>query len=460
MTLQDRGSMLQGALVGPIFRYAIPIMFTNLLQTMFSAADMAVVGQFCGTSALAAVGATGMATTLLVYFFVGISAGGGIAVAHGLGEHDDQAVFRAVHTALPVAVLCGVFVTVVGILTAEPFLRMTNIPENTLASSLVYMRIYFAGSIFSVVYNFSAAILRAAGDSKSPLYFLIVSGITNVVLNINFVCVFDMNVAGVALATIISQAISAVLAVRTLVRRTDICKLHIRKMRIYKEQLLKILRIGIPMGVQESLFSISSIVVQSAINGFGDVVMSANTAATSIESFGYAMMNAFNHAATNFIGQNYGAKQYKRTLKIYGICIGCVVLLGMGFAVMVITVGEHLLSLYIVDSAEALAYGSLKLLISGIPYALYGLIEVSIGALLGYGASVVSMIISVLCICGARVVWIYTVFQLPQYHSPKYLFLCYPLSWLIASLSEVTAFLIIYSRKKKAASKAEMLAET
>lgn len=452
--------MLQGSLVGPIFRYAIPIMFTNLLQTMFSAADMAVVGQFCGTSALAAVGATGMATTLLVYFFVGISAGGGIAVAHGLGEHDDQTVFRAVHTALPVAVLCGVFVTVVGILTAEPFLRLTNIPEETMASSLVYMRIFFAGSIFSIVYNFSASILRAAGDSKSPLFFLIIAGVTNVVLNVIFVCVFEMSVAGVALATIISEAISAVLAVGALMRRTDICRLYIRKVHIYKVQLLKILRIGIPMGVQESLFSISSIVVQASINGFGDVVMSANTAATSIESFGYAMMNAFNHAATNFIGQNYGAKQYKRTMKIYGICIGCVVLLGMGFAVTVITLGERLLSLFIVDSAEALSYAYMKLLISGVPYALYGLIEVSIGALLGYGASVVSMIISVLCICGARVVWIYTVFQLPQYHTPKYLFLCYPLSWVIASLSEVTAFLIIYSRKKKAASKAEMLAQT
>ena len=275
-------SMLEGPLFTNIVLYTVPIILTSVLQLLFNAADLVVVGRYCGSISVAAVGATGAITNLIVNLFIGLSVGAGVTVAHALGGHEDEAVHRTVHTALPAALISGVFLTIVGVAFSGTFLRLMDTPKNVLPLSTVYMRIYFSGITFTMVYNFCASILRAAGDTKSPLIFLFIAGVVNVVLNVVFVKQFNMNVAGVALATIISQGISAVLVVIALMRRTDACRLTLSKMRFYKLQLLKIIRIGLPAGIQGSLFSISNVIIQSSVNAFGDALMSGNAAANNI----------------------------------------------------------------------------------------------------------------------------------------------------------------------------------
>ena len=314
---QQNRNMLEGPLFPNIIRYTVPIILTSLLQLLFNAADLVVVGRFCGSVSVAAVGATGAITNLMINFFIGLSVGVGVAVAHGLGSREERVVHCTVHTALPTALISGAFLTVFGIAFSETFLKLMGTPDSVLPLSAVYMRIIFGGITFNMVYNFCASILRAAGDTKSPLIFLMFAGTLNVILNVIFVTQFHMNVAGVALATIISQGLSAVLVVIALMRRTDSCRLQLNKMRFYKPQLEKIIRIGLPAGIQSSLFSISNVLIQSSVNSFGDVFMSGNAAAGNIEGFVYVCLNAFQQTAVNFAGQNAGARQYRRAVHLH-----------------------------------------------------------------------------------------------------------------------------------------------
>ena len=441
--------MLRGPLVGNIILYTIPIILTSLLQLLFNAADMVVVGRYCGSLSVAAIGATGALTNLLVNLFIGFSVGAGVTVAHALGGLEDEAVHRTIHTALPVALVSGIFLTVVGISFSETFLRMMGTPENVLSLSAVYMKFYFAGATFNLVYNFCASILRAVGDTKSPLLFLSAAGVINVLLNLLFVTVFHMNVAGVALATAISQAVSAVAVVLVLMKRSDACRLRLSKLRFYKAQLLKIIRIGLPAGLQSSLFSISNVLIQSSINSFGDVFMSGNAASANLEGFVYVMMNAFHQTAVNFVGQNMGAQQYKRVKKILGICLSCTAVVGLAAGTTVYGFGEQLLSIYITDSQEAIAYGIIRLAYMCLPYFLCGIMDVSTGALRGMGASFVPMLISVLGVCGIRIGWIYTIFQIPRYHTPQCLYLSYAVSWVATFAVQMIAFFIVYRKHVK-----------
>ena len=367
----------------------------------------------------------------------------------GWAPGKDEVVHRTVHTALPAALVCGAVLTVVGVLFFEDFLRMMGTPADVLPLSAVYMRIYFCGIIFTMVYNFCASILRAAGDTKSPLIFLFFAGIINVVLNVIFVTRLHMNVAGVALATTISQGVSAVLVVLVLMRRTDACKLCLSKMRFYRPQLLKMIRIGLPAGIQGSLFSISNVMIQSSINSFGDVVMSGNAAAGNLEGFVYVIINSFHQTAVNFIGQNAGAHQYKRVRQILWLCLGCVVLVGLCAGLLVFSLGRPLLSIYITDSAEAIHYGMIRLTFICIPYFLCGLMDVSTGGLRGMGASFAPMIISILGVCGLRIGWIMTIFQLPQYHTPQCLYFSYTVSWTATFVIQMLAFFIVYRRRTR-----------
>ena len=445
--------MLHGPLLGSIISYTIPIILTSVLQLLFNAADLVVVGRFCGSISVAAVGATGSITSLIVNLFIGLSVGAGVTVAHGVGSREDEVVHRTVHTALPMALFSGVVLTVVGILFSEQFLTMMGTPQNVLELSSVYMKIYFAGITFTMVYNFSASILRAVGDTKSPLVFLSIAGIINVGLNLVFVMVLHMNVAGVALATTISQAFSAVAMVVVLMKRTDAAKLHLNKMRVYKVQMMKMLRIGLPAGVQSSLFSISNVLIQSSVNSFGDILMSGNAAAQNIEGFLYVSMNAFHQTAVNFIGQNVGAKQYDRVKKIVWICLGCVAMVGLGMGTLMYSFGENLLSIYITDSAEAISWGLVRLSIIAQFYFICGLMDVSTGALRGMGASVSPMIISVLGVCGIRIGWIMTIFRIPQFHTPQSLYFSYIISWSLTFLIQMFAFFKIYRKHTKALAK-------
>lgn len=438
--------MLRGPLLKNIITYTIPIILTSVIQLLFNAADLVIVGRYCGSVSVAAVGATGAITNLIVNLFIGLSVGAGVGVAHALGGGDDDIAHRTVHTAMPAALVGGGALTVIGILLAKPLLQLMGTPAEVLDLASVYMQIYFAGMVFTMVYNFCASILRAAGDSKSPLIFLSLAGVINVALNVVFVTVIDMNVAGVALATIISQAVSAVLVVIAMMRRTDACKFYWSKMRFYKAEMLKIVRIGLPAGIQGSLFSISNVLIQSSINSFGPVFMSGNASAGNIEGFVYVMLNAFHQTAINFIGQNVGANQYKRVKKILWSCLGCVVVVGIVSGGLVYLFGEPLLSIYITDSTEAIGYGMVRLGYICLPYFLCGLMDVSTAALRGMGSSLAPMVISILGVCGIRVFWIMSVFQVPMFHTPECLYLSYIVSWTITFLMQMGAFVMLYKR--------------
>ena len=439
-------NMLQGPLLGSIIAYTIPIILTSMLQLLFNAADLMVVGRFCGSVSVAAVGVTGSLTNLMVNFFVGLSVGAGVTVAHGLGGRMEEAVHRAVHTALPVSLVCGSVLTVVGVGFSKTFLTMMGTPAEVLPLSATYMRIYFAGITFTMVYNFCAAILRAAGDTKSPLLFLTLAGITNVVLNLFFVIVLHMNVAGVALATILSQAMAAVLVVLALMRRRDACRLELSKMRFYPIPIRQMLRIGLPAGIQSALFSISNVIIQSSINSFGSTVVSGSAASSNIENFIYAAMNAFHQTAVNFTGQNLGAHQFGRIRKILYVTLTCAAVTGIVLSAAAIAAGRTLLGLYITDSAEALEYGLIRLRWVASLYCLCGMMDVSTGALRGMGESVIPMVISVLGICVLRIGWILTFFQIPAYHTPESLYVSYPISWIITFACQFVAFQLVFRR--------------
>ena len=442
-------SMLEGPLFVNIILYTIPIILTSLLQLLFNAADLIIVGRFCGSISVAAVGATDAITKLMVNFFIGLSVGAGVTVAHGLGSRDNEVVHNTVHTALLTSLVSGVVLTFVGVLYSESFLRLMGTPEAVLPLSSVYIRIYFAGITFTMVYNFAAAILRAAGDTKSPLLFLSIAGVINVVLNIFFVTVLHLNVAGVALATTISQGFSAVMVVRVLMKRTDACRLEPKKLRFHGIQLAKMMTIGLPAGLQSCLFSISNVMIQSSINSFGDVLMSGNAAAGNIEGFIYVTLNAFHQTAVNFIGQNAGARQYKRVAKILGICMGSVAVTGLVLGSLVYKTGPFLLSLYITDSPEATQWGMIRLAIVCLLYFICGMMDVSTGALRGLGESFIPMIISLLGVCGIRIGWVLAIFPIPAFHSAQSLYLSYPISWGVTFVFQMAAFLYVYKKHLK-----------
>jgi putative MATE family efflux protein len=319
-------------------------------------------------------------------------------------------------------------------------------PENVLPLSTVYMQIYFAGAVSMLVYNFGAAILRAVGDTKRPLYFLSIAGVVNVVLNLIFVTVFHMNVAGVALATTISQTVSATLVVLTLMRRQDACRLVLKELKIHGEQFGRIIKIGLPAGIQGSLFAISNVLIQSSINSFGEIAVSGNAAAGNIEAFVWVMMNAFQQSALNFIGQNMGAKQYGRLKKIMWVCIGCVAAVGLVFGNLAFLFGRPLLGIYITDSAEAIEYGLIRMTFIAVPYLLCGVMDVATGCLRGVGKSMTAMIITIAGACGFRLFWIYTIFRIPAMHTPHSLYMSYPISWAMTFAVELICFIAVVKK--------------
>ncbi len=447
MKLSQRNMTSEPLFSGIVF-YAIPIILTGVLQLLFNAADLVIVGRYCGSICVGAVSSTNSITHLLVNLFIGLSVGAGVSVAQGLGANRTEDVHRAVHTAIPIALISGAVLTVGGIIFAEDLLILMKTPESVLPLSALYMKIYFGGIVFSMIYNFSAAILRAAGDTKSPLIFLVISGVANVILNIIFVTAFHMDVDGVALATTISLGISAFLTVRALMKRTDSCKLCLRKLRICKKSLGKILRIGIPSGIQGCMFSVSNVLIQSSINSFNsEALMSGNGAAVNIEAFIITSMNAFHQSAVNYTGQNLGARKYNRVRKSVGVSLLYTLITGVFLSTIVYIFGERLLGTYIVDSQEAIEYGLLRFSYVCLFYFACGIMDVFTGALRGMGSSFTPMLISILGVCGIRLAWIFTIFRIPQYHTPESLYLSYPISWIATLFAQAIAFAIIFRKK-------------
>lgn len=441
-------NMCEGPMFWNIIFYTIPIILSSILQLLFNAADLIVVGRFCGIISVGAVGATSSLTHLITNLFIGISVGAGVTVAQAIGANDLKAVSRAVHTAIPLAAIGGIVLSVIGILFSETFLTLMGTPENILKLSTIYMKIYFSGMFFNMIYNFGASIMRAAGDTKRPLVYLTIAGVLNVVLNVVFVTIFHMDVAGVALATTISQALSATLIIISLIRSNESIAFRFNKMRIDRKSLVKMLSIGLPSGIQSSLFALSNVLIQSSVNSFGEVFVSGNASAASIEAFVYVSMNGFYQSSLNFSGQNYGAKRFDRIKKSLLICTCGAVFVGMLLGISSYLFGEKLLSIYIPDSGQAIQYGMLRMAIIPTTYFLCGIMETITGSIRGMGYSTVTLFISVIGACGLRILWIYTIFSIPEYHTPTCLFLSYPISWTLTIIAEIVAFAIIYKKEK------------
>ena len=438
--------MCNGPLLGKIMIFYIPLMLSGILQLLFNAADIVVVGRFAGNEALAAVGSTSSLTNLLVNLFIGLSVGANVLVARFYGAKQASELTEMVQTAVATAVAGGVILIFLGFFLAKPALGWMGTPDDVISHSVLYMRIYFAGMPFMMVYNFGSAVLRAVGDTKRPLYYLLIAGVVNVVLNLIFVITFSMGVAGVATATVVSQAISAALVVRCLIRTDSAYRLELQGIRIVPDKLLKMVQIGVPAGMQGALFSISNVLIQSSVNSFGSVAMAGNTAASNIEGFVYTAMNAFHQAAISFSGQNYGARKYKRIRKVLLICEVMVVVVGALMGNVAYLFGGTLLKLYTVDP-EVIEYGILRMRIICTPYFLCGMMDVAVGALRGMGYAIMPMLVSLTGACLLRVVWIYTIFQ--SYRTLECLYFSYPISWGLTFAVHLVCFVIVFRKLLK-----------
>ena len=444
-----RQDLCQGPFLPKIISYTIPIILTSVLQLLFNAADLMVLGQLKGNENVGAVGATSSLINLLVSLFTGLSIGAGVCVAQGIGARDDERVSRAVHTAIPAAAIGGAVLTVVGVCLSRWFLELMATPANLLGQATMYMQIYFVGIIPILVYNFGAAILRSAGDTKSPLIYLSAAGVLNILLNLFFVAVCDMAVDGVALATVISQLLACVLVLRKLMCRGDSCKLSLKKMRIDPRALGRIVSIGLPAGIQGSLFSISNVTIQSSVNSFNiEAINNGCSAASNIEGFVYMGMNAFQQTVTTFVGQNSGARKYKNVGRVVGLTLACVTVTGLILGSAARLFAPQLLSLYLKEGGEAIRYGITRMNYVCSVYFLCGIMDVLSGSLRGMGASTVPMVVSILGACGLRVLWVVTVFR--QYQTLDSLFVVFPVSWLVTILALVVCFVIVWKKRIEA----------
>ncbi len=435
--------MCSGPLFGKILLFYIPLMLSGILQLLFNAADIVVVGRFAGSRSLAAVGATSSLTNLIVNLFIGLSVGANVLVARYYGAGKKEELRSMVQTAVLTAAVSGLILIFVGFFVSRPALAMMETPEDVLSLSVLYMRIYFAGMPFMMVYNFGSAVLRAVGDTKRPLYYLLIAGVVNVVLNLFLVIVFHMGVAGVAIATVISQVISAGMVVRCLVCTDSAYQLVLHDMKISRDKLLKMVQIGVPAGLQGALFSISNVLIQSSVNGFGSIVMAGNTAASNIEGFVYTAMNAFHQACISFTGQNYGAMKYRRVGKATAICLGLVTAVGLLLGNGAYLASGQLLKIYSTDP-EVIRYGILRMSYICVPYFLCGTMDVMVGALRGMGYSILPTIVSLTGACLFRVVWIYTVFR--QIPTLECLYISYPISWALTFLAHLLCFAAVYRK--------------
>lgn len=438
-------NMCEGPILIKMLKFAVPLMLSSILQLLFNAADVVVVGKFAGDNSLAAVGCTGSLVNLLTNLFIGLSVGANVMSARHYGAEQKEELEKCVHTSMSVAFLAGILLTVIGVLFSGKILALMDTPGEVLPLASQYLEIYFLGMVPSMIYNYGSAILRAVGDTRRPMVYLSLAGVVNVILNLIFVILFKMDVAGVAIATVISQCISAFLVVRCMVVSGGSIKLDLKKLRIDKKELLFIIRIGIPAGLQGCVFSLSNVVIQSSVNGFGELAVSGNSAASNLEGFVYVSMNAFHHATMSFMSQNYGAGKYDRLKKVVLCGVASVTVTGLLLGNIVILFGRQLLSLY-TSSPAVIDAGMIRLRYICVLYCLCGMMDVMVGALRGIGYSVMPMIVSLCGACGLRLLWIATVFQIEEYHIIETVFLSYPISWLVTFLVHLICYLAV--RKK------------
>ena len=440
--------MCNGPLMSKIFMFTMPLIFSNLLQLLFNAADMIIVGKFAGDSALAAVGATSSLTQLLVNFFIGLSVGSNVLVARYFAAKLEEDVSKTVHTAIALSFFCGILLSILGFFASEPMLRLMGNPEKdgVLHLATLYLRVYFLGMPIIMLYNFGSAILRAIGDTRRPLYFLFIAGIINVVFNLMFVCLFHLSVVGVALGTVISQLISCICVLTCLVKDKGMCHLDLKNIRIHRTYLKKILFIGAPAGFQSVVFSVSNVMIQASVNSFGTAAITGNSAAANIEGFVYVAMNSFHHTALNFASQNAGAGKYSRIPKILGICLSFVTVTGLFLGILAYCSGDFLLTFY-TDTPSAISYGLTRMSVVAVTYCLCGIMDVFVGCIRGLGSSVLPMIVSIIGACGLRIIWILTIFS--HWHILPVLYFSYPFTWIVTTCIHLICFILLYKKMKE-----------
>lgn len=442
-------NMTDGPIFPEIIRYTLPIMLSSILQLLFNAADLVVVGRFCNDLCVGAVGATGSLVSLITNLFIGCGAGVAVCTANAIGSGNKELTEKIVHTAIPLAAALGLCMSAIGLIFSSSMLKMMSTPTDILPLSTLYLKIYFLGALPNFIFEFGAAILRASGDTKTPMKYLIIAGTTNLCLNVVFVTLFGMDVDGVATATVIAQTLSCVLMIITLLNRKDECRLVLKKMKIRWSIFKKIAKIGLPAGLNGSIFSISNMIVQASVNSFGSAAVSGNAAAASIEAFIYVAMNAFYQTSLNFTGQNMGAGNFKRVSKVLRRNLLCVAVVGTLGGVIANVFARPLLSLYVPGNEIAIQTGMTRMMYIGLPYALCGIMEVFTGAVRGMGASLTTLFISISAVCGLRITWIFTIFKAPKFHSLDSLYFSYIISWMGCILALLVAYNIINKHKKR-----------
>ena len=435
--------MLHGPLAGKLFRFAMPLAASSILQQLFNAADIAVVGRFASAHAMAAVGSNTSVISLLVSMFIGLSIGANVLLGNLLGAQRRDSISDAVHTVISLALLSGIFLAAVGMLIAPLLLRVMGAPANVMALAVQYLRIYFAGMPAVMIYNFGSAVLRSKGDSRRPFLSLTLSGVVNVLLNLLFVIVFHLHVVGVGLATVLSNILNAVLILVFLCREEGEFRLDLRRLRIRKTYLRRVFQIGLPAGLQGIVFSTSNVVIQSAINSFGADCIAGMAAAVNFDFVSYSLLNAFGQTAVTFVSQNYGAGDEARCRKVLRLCL----LMGLGIDIGVISLimlgRNSLITLFTTDPA-VLPYAMIRLRYGFAFHFLCGTYEITGGALRGLNRSMVPAMIAILGTCAFRLFYVFAVF--PMVRSPEALISVYPISWVITGIAMNTAYLIV--RKK------------
>ena len=438
--------MCNGTIMDKLISFALPLMVSSILQLLFNAVDIIVVGRFTGSQALAAVGSTTALINMFVNLFIGVSLGANVLSARFYAAGKEREMSETVHTAMTFALISGIVMVFVGLFCTRGALELMDTPADVIDQAALYMKIYFLGMPGTLVYNFGSAILRAVGDTRRPLYFLLTAGVVNVIFNLIFVIAFSMDVAGVGWATVISQYISAALVLRCLIQTEADYRLELSKLRVVKHKLCAIIQIGLPAGLQGAIFSISNVLIQSSINSFGSVAMAGSTASSNIEGFVYTAMNAIYQTALSFTSQNYGAGNFKRIKKIQIYCVAFVVATGLVLGQGAVFFGNELLRIYSSDP-EVITYGLERLAIISGPYFLCGIMDVMVGGLRGLGSSVIPMFVSLTGACVFRVIWIYTIFAMNR--TLDVLYYSYPVSWLITLTAHVITYVIIFRLRSR-----------
>lgn len=441
-------NMTEGPVLTKLLQFSIPLIFSSVLQLLFNAADLVVVGKFAGDEALAAVGSTGSLINLLINLFTGLSVGTNVVAANYFGAKNKEKLQQTVHTAMLLSIYSGLILTVAGVFSAKGILTLMGAPEEVLNLAALYLQIYFGGITATMIYNFGSALLRAKGDTQRPLYILFFSGLINLILNLIFVIGYRMSVAGVGIATVISQTLAAALVVWLLIKEQDEFHLNIKQLAVDKGIFVKIVKIGIPAGFQGIMFSFSNVIIQSSINSFGKIVISGNSAACNLEGFVYTAMNGFSQGALTFCSQNLGAKKLDRIKKVVWVSQAAVVVIGVTLSSIFLYFGPQLLGFY-TSSPQVIEAGMVRLWVIFTTYFLCGTMDALSNAIRGIGHSLVPVITSLVGACLFRIVYLMTFFQIPKFHVPITIFFSYPISWILTYTVNIICFVVLFKKIKK-----------